>query len=249
MTDEQQPVAVITGASQGIGEAVALKLANTGANLVLAARNEARLDKVASRIEQTGAGGRCDIVATDVSDESAVKRLFQHVQTTHRRLDFLVNSAGQLLEAPLMTTRAGDLQALFSTNLFGTYYCCQYGSRLMTRQRKGAIVNLASIVGEQGAAGQSAYAASKAAISGLTRSLAKELGPLGIRVNAIAPGFITTAMTAGYEGKRRDDVIGRTLLGRAGDASEVAALAALLLGDAGSYISGQVIAIDGGLTL
>jgi 3-oxoacyl-[acyl-carrier protein] reductase len=184
-----------------------------------------------------------------VAEEPQVKSLFQQLQANYQRLDVLINCAGIMSETPVAMTRPADLQQIFAVNVFGSYYCCQYATRLMARKQCGAIVNLASAVGEQGARGQSAYAASKSAISGLTRSLAKELAPQGIRVNAVAPGFIETDMTAAFEGERKQAVIDRTLLGRSGQAEEVAALIAFLASDQASYITGQVVNINGGLQL
>ena len=146
-------------------------------------------------------------------------------------------------------TRPDDLRRTFEVNVFGSYYCCQYAARLMARNKRGVIINLASAVGEQGATGQSAYAASKSAISGLTRSLARELAPQGIRVNAVAPGLIDSDMTSVYQAERRQAVIDHTALGRSGQAAEVAALIAFLASDQAGYITGQVIGINGGLQL
>lgn len=249
MNESPRPVALVTGGSRGIGLASARALADDGWDLVLAARDADRLDAAVGELRRDFIN--CDIqpVTTDVSDEAQVKALFQTIQSRHRRLDALVNAAGVLQEAPLMMTRPADLQHTFAVNVFGSYWCCQYGARLMARNRRGTIVNLASAVGEQGAAGQSAYAASKSAIDGLTRSLARELAPQGIRVNAVAPGLIDTDMIAAYQGERRQQVIDKTLLGRAGSAAEVAALIAFLASDEAGYITGQVIGIDGGLVL
>jgi 3-oxoacyl-[acyl-carrier protein] reductase len=241
-------IALITGASGGIGRATALRLAEQGYGLMLSGRDSAKLEQLAEELRQR-TQGRCqaDFHAADISDEAAVKPLFQQLQQRFGRLDLLVNAVGILLEAPLAMTRSADLQRLFQVNLFASYYCCQFAARLMARQRQGCIINLASSVGEQGAAGLSAYAASKAAISGLTQSLAKELAPLGIRVNAVAPGFIDTTMTAAYQGERRAQVVERTLSGRAGRAEEVAGLIAYLASAEAAYITGQVLRIDGGL--
>jgi 3-oxoacyl-[acyl-carrier protein] reductase len=249
MTESVTPVALLTGGSRGIGHAVAIRLLEQGYRLVIAARDEDALHGCVAKLQGRYPGAAIRAVPTDVSDEGAVKALFQQIQREEKRLDALVNAAGILLEAPLAMTRATELENLFRINVFGSYYCCQYAARLMSRQRSGAILNLASVVGEQGAAGQSAYAASKSAISGLTRSLARELAPMGIRVNAMAPGFIDTDMTRHYEGPMREQIINRTLLGRAGTVEDVAALAEYLLSSDASYVTGQVIAVDGGLRL
>lgn len=242
-------VGLVTGGSRGIGLATARRLAEDGWHLVLAALDESRLTAAGDRLRQEFPDSDILLSVTDVADETAVKRLFQLIASHHGGLDALINAAGILYEAPLAMTRAGELQHTVAVNLFGTYYCCQYAARLMARGRHGSIVNLASAVGEQGAAGQSAYAASKSAVDGLTRSLARELAPQGVRVNAVAPGLIDTDMTAAYRGERGRHVVARTALQRAGTAQEVAALIAFLVSDLSAYVTGQVIAIDGGLAL
>ena len=243
------PVALITGGSKGIGLATAYVLAAEGYRLVLAARSAEQLADAHQALHLKHPDADVTLVTTDVADESQVKALFQQLLADHQRLDLLVNCAGIMQESPLAMTRADDLQQIFEINVFGSYYCCQYAARLMARNQQGVIINLASAVGEQGAAGQSAYAASKSALSGLTRSLARELAPLGIRVNAVAPGLIDTEMTAAYEGERKDSVVKRIPLGRSGEAAEVAALIAFLASDKASYITGQVVNITGGLQL
>lgn len=249
MNPDERPVALITGGSRGIGLATARALASNGWRLVLAARNADALDAARACLRETAPDTEVTLVATDVADETQVKALFQQIQSGHKRLDLLVNAAGMLLESPLAMTRPDDLRGLFAVNVFGGYYCCQYAARLMARHKQGVIINLASAVGEQGAAGQSAYAASKAALDGLTRSLARELAPQGIRVNAVAPGLIDTELLAGYQGERLQQVIDKTLVGRIGRPDEVAALIAFLASDKAAYITGQVIDITGGLTL
>jgi 3-oxoacyl-[acyl-carrier protein] reductase len=249
MTGSPTPVVLVTGGSRGIGLATARVLAEDGWSLILAGRDDDRLRASGEALRQAFPDTHIEEFATDVADEGSVRDLFRQVQSRHGRLDGLVNAAGVLHEAPLAMTRSSDLQHTVAVNLYGSYYCCQYAARLMARHRRGAIVNLASAVGEQGAAGQSAYAASKAAVDGMTRSMARELGPQRIRVNAVAPGLIETDMTAAYVGERGRRVIARTALGRAGSAGEVAALIAFLISDRAAYITGQVLAIDGGLTL
>jgi 3-oxoacyl-[acyl-carrier protein] reductase len=249
VSESEHAVALVTGGSRGIGLTTARALAGSGYRLLLAAREAAALDAATVELKQEFPDAHVTPVATDIADETRVKALFQQLQSTHKRLDLLVNCAGIMRDAPLAMTRPDDLQHTFAVNVFGSYYCCQYAARLMARNKHGVIINLASAVGEQGSAGQSAYAASKSAIDGLTRSLARELAPQGIRVNAVAPGLIDTDMTAAYQGQRRQAVIDKTLVGRAGSADEVAALIAFLASDQAGYITGQVINISGGLIL
>ncbi len=152
-------------------------------------------------------------------------------------------------EAAMMMTSAEQLQQVFAVNTFGSFYCAQYASRLMARNRSGAIVNIASVVAEQGSAGQVAYSASKAALKGMTASMAKELAPMGVRVNSVAPGFIETELVAHYSAKQRQQLISQTALGRLGQADDVAAVVAFLCSESASYITGQTIAVDGCLQL
>jgi 3-oxoacyl-[acyl-carrier protein] reductase len=243
------PVALITGGSRGIGLATASALAHKGYRLMLAARSESQLASARETLMRGYPEVDIRIACVDVAEETQVKALFQQLQADYKQLDVLVNCAGIMSEALLAMTRTADLQQTFAVNVFGSYYCCQYASRLMARKQRGVIINLASAVGEQGASGQSAYAASKSAISGLTRSLSRELAPQGIRVNAVAPGFIETEMTADYNGERKQQVVEHILLGRPGQAAEVAALIAFLASDQASYITGQVVNINGGLQL
>jgi 3-oxoacyl-[acyl-carrier protein] reductase len=249
VSDTQQPVALITGGSRGIGLATAQVLAGNGYSLLLASRSQSALVEAKQQLQESAHEATINTINIDVAEEAQVKALFQHLQSTYKRLDLLVNCAGIMDEAPLAMTRADDLQQTFAVNVFGSYYCCQYAARMMARNHHGVIINLASVAGEQGAVGQSAYAASKAAIAGLTRSLARELAPQGIRVNAVAPGFIETDLIAGYNSERKASVLQNILLGRAGEAREVAELIAFLASDKASYITGDVISINGGMRL
>jgi 3-oxoacyl-[acyl-carrier protein] reductase len=249
VSGDRRPVALITGGSRGIGLATARALAAAGYQLVLAASTPEHLAVAERSLRADQPDISLDTFPLDIADEPRVKALFQHIQSSHKGLDLLVNCAGIMQDAPLAMTRPDDLRRTFEVNVFGSYFCCQYAARLMARNRHGVIINLASAVGEQGSAGQSAYAASKAALSGLTRSLARELAPQGIRVNAVAPGLIDTDMTAAYQGKAKESVIARTMLGRSGEAHEVAGLIVFLASERAAYITGQVIAINGGLQL
>lgn len=238
------PVVLVTGASRGIGRAIAQRLGAQGQQLVLVARDTVALDEVAADLR---AGGAPDpmLHAMDLADSDAVADLFKQVFSRFGRLDGVVNNAGMLHEGLLGMIRAEEIDQVLAINVKAPIMVMQYAARLMARAKRGSIVNLVSIMGTNGAAGLTVYAASKAALVGATRSAAKELAGRGIRVNAISPGFIDTDMTRGMS----DDAHARRLasigMGRAGTPAEVAQLAAFLLGDESSYITGQVIGIDG----
>lgn len=235
---------LITGANRGIGKATAELCIACGANVYLAGRNETAMESLADDL-----GERAVAFCYDITDQEQTKQAFAHLQQHVGKLDGLVNNAGMMLDAPLAMTTIDALQQQLQVNTLVSYQHAQLASRLMTRQRSGSIVNLCSLVGEQGSAGQSAYAASKAAISGITRSIAKELGPLGIRVNGVAPGFIDTDLVKGYQEQKREELIKQIPLGRPGEASEIANLIVFLLSDHAAYVTGQIIGIDGGLSI
>jgi 3-oxoacyl-[acyl-carrier protein] reductase len=238
------PVSLVTGASRGIGAATARALAEAGHRLVLVARNEEALRQVSA--ECASLGTEASVHAVDLTNPDAVLGLFRSVMQSEGRLDGLVNAAGVMTDAALATTKLSVLEELFRVNVTATFQCCQLAARLMVRNKSGAIVNVASKVGESGSDGQSAYAASKAAISGLTRSLAKELGPAGIRVNAVAPGFIETDLTAHYGAEAKAALTAQMSLRRTGQAREVATVIRFLCSSEASYVTGQVIGVDGG---
>lgn len=248
ITGEHAPVSLVTGASRGIGAASALRLAALGHHLLLTARHEIALTDIAQQCQLAGAASTL-VLPCDLTDQASVMQLFNQIKQQHQKLDHLINAAGMMQDSMLGMTRLSDLQALFSLNVMASYQCCQLAARLMMRQKQGNIVNLASKVGESGAIGQSAYAASKAAISGLTKALAKELGPFGIRVNAVAPGFIETDLTAHYSDAQKQQLCHQISLGRTGQADEVAAVIQFLCSTDASYISGQVMAVDGGFSV
>lgn len=233
---------LITGASGGIGEAAARLAVANGANVFLGGRDEEKLNALAEEL-----GEAATPFCYDVTDAEQTKSAFSHISQHVGQLDGLVNCAGIMHDAAVAMTRLDDLHAMLNVNTVAAYQHAQLASRIMSRQKAGSIVNLCSVVGEQGSAGQSAYAASKAAVSGMTKSLAKELGPLNIRVNGVAPGFIDTAMTEGYTDEQRMRVLASIPLGRFGRPNDVAGMIVLLLSDNLSYITGQVIGIDGGM--
>ncbi len=236
-----RPISLITGASRGIGAACVQQLQQAGHQLILVARDTTALQALAAPDDL--------VISADLADESQILACFRQVQQHFGRLDHLINAAGIMQDSALALTKSTSLAAHFQLNVTATFLCCQLASRLMLRQKRGNIVNFGSKVGESGSSGQAAYCASKAAVSGLSKALAKELGPQGIRVNVVAPGFIDTALTAHYHEAQRAQLTSQTALRRLGTAKDVAAVVSFLCSDAAGYITGQVLAVDGGLVL
>ncbi|MFH1737047.1 MAG: 3-oxoacyl-[acyl-carrier-protein] reductase [Actinomycetota bacterium] len=239
-------VAVVTGAARGIGAAVAVKLAEQGADVVVNDLvNETGLADVRAKIEANGS--RILTVTADISESAEAKRLIDTAVSFFGRIDILVNNAGITRDNLIMRMSEEEWDTVIAVNLKGTFNCLQAATRPMLKQRSGAIVNLASVVGVVGNAGQANYAASKAGVIGLTKTAAKELASRGIRVNAVAPGFIETDMTkklpAEFTGKLREMIP----LGFFGSPEHVADVVAFLASDAAAYVTGEVIKIDGGL--
>ncbi|WP_406640039.1 SDR family NAD(P)-dependent oxidoreductase [Amycolatopsis sp. WGS_07] len=243
MTDLTGRVALVTGGTRGIGLATVRALVEAGATVVLTGRDESRAKEVAAEAGATAG------LALDVTDAKAVSSLVRGVAKEHGALDIVVANAGVLEDALLGMISEDLVDRMFKTNVGGTINTVQAASRVMSRRKSGAIVLLASIVGENGSAGQTAYAASKAAVGNIARSAAKELGRHNIRVNAVAPGVIETDMTSHLGEKVIAERIEDTALGRLGKAEEVAKAIRFLASDEASFVTGQVLGIDGGLVL
>lgn len=252
-TPEQNraPVALITGSSRGIGLACAEALARDGFAVALNCSSEGSLERTRNHAERIAAeyGVETRALVADVSDSEAAKELVDQTVAQLGALDVLVNNAGITRDGLIARMSEEDFDAVIDINLKGTFNCCKAATKPMMKQRSGRIVNMSSVVGIAGNAGQANYAASKAGVIGLTKSLAKELARRNITVNAIAPGFIATDMTDALTDEQRQQISGRIGLGRLGEASDVAGAVAFLASPAASYITGQVIAIDGGLSL
>jgi 3-oxoacyl-[acyl-carrier protein] reductase len=243
MTDLSGRVALVTGGTRGIGLATVRALAEAGATVVLTGRDEARAKDAAAT------AGAAAGLALDVTDAKAVSSLVRGVAKEHGKLDIVVANAGIMEDALLGMIREELVDTTLSTNVAGTLHTVQAAARAMMRKKTGSIVVLASIVGEHGSAGQTVYAASKAAVANIARSAAKELGRSGIRVNAVAPGVIETDLTAGLSEDAKAENAGKTPLGRLGRAEDVANAIRFLVSDEASFITGQVLGVDGGLVL
>jgi 3-oxoacyl-[acyl-carrier protein] reductase len=236
-------VVLVTGGSRGIGRACAVAFARAGATVVLSyAGNEAA---AAEAVALAGPGARS--IKFDVADTEACAAAVEEVVKSAGRLDVLVNNAGVAIDGLAVRIKDADWDRTLDTNLKGAFALCRAAARPMMKQRGGAIVNLTSVVGETGNVGQAAYAASKAGLIGLTKSLARELASRNIRVNAVSPGFIDTDMTAGLNAELKAKMTETIPLGRLGSADEVARAVLFLAGDAGSYVTGEVLKVNGGM--
>jgi 3-oxoacyl-[acyl-carrier protein] reductase len=241
-------VVVVTGGTRGIGRATADLLAQAGAAVVVTGRDDVRVKAVAAELSEAN-GVPVTGFAFDVSDFDAVGPAFKAIAAQHGRIDGLVANAGILDDALIGMIKPDLVQRLLATNVAGTIATVQAAARVMMRKGSGSIVVLASIVGEHGNVGQTAYAASKAAVATVARSAAKELGPRGIRVNAVAPGMIDTDMIAHLPEKMITERVANTALRRLGDPADVARVIRFLISDEAAFVTGQVLGVDGGLVL
>lgn len=240
--------AVVTGGSRGLGRAVCLELAKGGANVVFCyAGNEAAAKETTAACEALGA--KALAIQCDVAKADEVKALMDAAVKEFGRIDILVNNAGITRDGLLMMMKEEDFDAVIAANLKGTFLCMKAVSRIMMKQRYGRIVNLSSVVGLRGNAGQVNYAASKAGVVGMTKSLAKELASRGVTVNAVAPGFIATDMTAAMTDAAKEATLASIPLQRLGAPEDVAHAVAFLASDEAAYITGQVLCVDGGMAM
>jgi 3-oxoacyl-[acyl-carrier protein] reductase len=244
MLDLSGKVAVVTGASRGIGRAVAVCLASRGAQVVAAARG----DHAAGTVEAIQrSGGRADLAPVDVTDAESVAVMVGGALERHGRIDVLVNNAGIARDQLLMRMKREDWDQVMATNLTAAFVCVQAVIKTMIKQRGGRIINVSSVVGQSGNAGQTNYAASKAGLIGFSKALAREVASRKITVNVVAPGLIDTDMTRDLTEKTKDDWAAQIPLGRLGSAEDVAGAVCFLASDEASYITGHVLAVNGGM--
>jgi 3-oxoacyl-[acyl-carrier protein] reductase len=238
-------IAFVTGASRGIGRACALALARSGARVILAARQLNKLEEVAAEIR--AAGSDPFVVPIDLSSQDSIKEAFSKASKEFGRVDILVNNAGVTRDGLAMRMKRDDWDVVLQTNLSGAFFAIQQVLPGMVKERWGRIVNLTSVVGESGNAGQANYVASKAGLIGLTKSLAQELASRNITVNAVAPGFIETDMTGSLNDETKAKILEGIPLRRMGTADDIAAAVSFLCGDDASYITGHVLDVNGGM--
>jgi 3-oxoacyl-[acyl-carrier protein] reductase len=244
----ENQVAIVTGAGRGIGHAIAVRLAQEGARVASVSRSEANAQRTADEIN----GARADaakVYAVDVADPAAVQQASARILKDFGRIDILVNNAGVTRDGLSMRMSIDDWDTVMNTNLRGAFVFAQAVMRSMTKQRSGRIINIASIAGLMGNAGQANYAASKAGLIGLTKTLARELASRGITVNAVAPGFIVTDMTDILSDQIKQAILPRIPLGKFGEGADIAAAVAFLAAPEAKYITGQVLTVDGGMVM
>jgi 3-oxoacyl-[acyl-carrier protein] reductase len=245
MGNLQGRIALVTGASQGIGRACALELARAGATVALAARNEIKLAEAVAEI--VGAGGQAVAIPLDIASEESIKAVANAALERFGKVEILINNAGITRDGLMMAMKRADWDNVLGTNLTGAFLLTQALLRPMLKNRWGRIINISSVVGRTGQAGQVNYAASKAGLIGLTKSLAREVASRGITVNAVAPGYIETPMTAKLDEKQRAAMMAQIPLARAGTDLEIAQAVAFLASDGAAYITGHVLDVNGGM--
>lgn len=244
--------AVVTGASQGIGRACALKLAQCGIKVALVARNQQKLEEVAREImngQSASAPALAHVIPADIENEDQVRTAFKTVIADFGKIDILVNNAGITRDQLIMRMKRADWDAVLNTNLTSAYLCTQQAIGSMLKQRWGRIINITSVFGQMGQAGQSNYASSKAGLIGLTMAVAREVGSRNITCNAVAPGFIETAMTSSLSDELKQSALKLIPLGRVGTPEEVAHCVAFLASDEAAYITGHVLNVNGGMLM
>lgn len=240
--------ALVTGGSRGIGREIALQLAKEGVGVAVNySGNESAAEETARMIREFG--GKAMIVRADVSDFEAAERMVKEVADAYGRIDILINNAGITRDNLLLRMKEADWDAVLNTNLKGVFNCTKAVTKIMMKQRSGKIVNMTSVIGLSGNAGQANYAAAKAGVIGFTKSMAKELANRGICVNAVAPGFIDTDMTANLPEQMKDDALKKIPLAKLGSPGDVAGAVMFLVSDAASYITGQTLNVDGGMVM
>jgi 3-oxoacyl-[acyl-carrier protein] reductase len=246
MAENKKRVALVTGASRGIGRSIAVALAKQGCFVIInySSSPEAAQETL-NEVREVGGDG--EVIKFAVQDSEAVENAFDGIKSRHGQLDILVNNAGISRDGLVLRMKDEEWLATLGVNLNGSFFCARAAARLMLKSRWGRIVNISSVVGEMGNAGQVPYVSSKAGLIGLTKALAKELASRNVTVNAVAPGFIETDMTAALDEKVQGEHMKAIPLGRYGQASEVADLVAFLVSDQAAYITGQIIGINGGM--
>jgi 3-oxoacyl-[acyl-carrier protein] reductase len=243
----EQRVAIVTGASRGIGRAIASRLAADGRLVILTARTLEALDETRRDIES--AGGKAEVRACDVGNGEALTAMIEEVASTHGRLDIMINNAGITRDGLILRMSDKDFDDVINVNLRSAFVACRAAARPMMRGRFGRIVNIGSVTGLVGNAGQANYAAAKAGLVGLTKTIAKELGSKGITANLIAPGFVETDMTVNLPQQMKDEVVKTIPVRRFGTTAEIASAVSFIASDAAGYLTGQVISVDGGLAM